>query len=271
MTDITPASSPSGHNPHADARHPDGLRAIDLDRPWRWLAAGWDDLRRAPTVGLTYGALAVVTSYALTLGLWAYDLAYLVLPLGAGFVLVGPILAVGLYETSRRLQAGQPVRLADAAMAFRRNPLQIALLGLVLTLALLFWVRVALLLFALFFNQQPPTLDALVAVAFFSSTSLPFLIVGHLFGGMLAAAVFALTAISVPLLLDRPGANVFQAIATSIAAVMLNLRAMALWAALIVVFITAGIATVYLGLLVTLPLIGHASWHAYKDLVGPEA
>ena len=265
MTDIAPASSTPGHGT------PNGLRKVDMDRPWRWLAAGWSDLRRAPVIGLAYGALAVVTSYALTLGLWVYNMAYLVLPLGAGFVLVGPLLAVGLYETSRRLQAGQPVSLADAAMAFRRNPLQIALLGLVLTLALLFWVRVALLLFALFFNQQPPSLDALVAMAFFSSASLPFLIVGHILGGVLAATVFALTAISVPLLLDRPEANVFQAIVTSFAAVILNLRTMALWAALIVVFITAGIATVYLGLLVTLPLIGHASWHAYKDLVGPEA
>lgn len=264
MTDIAPFSPGSGATP-------DALRAVDMDRPWRWLAAGWEDLRRAPGVGLTYGALAVVTSYALTLGLWAYDMAYLVLPLGAGFMLVGPVLAVGLYETSRRLEAGQPVSLAAAAMAFRRNPLQIALLGLVLTLALLFWVRIALLLFALFFNQHPPTLDQLVAVAFFSSGSLPFLVVGHAVGGLLAATVFTLAAVSLPMLLDRPGANVFQAIATSIASVMLNLRTMALWAALIVVFTTAGIATVYLGLLVTLPLIGHASWHAYKDLVGPEA
>ena len=195
MTDIAPVNPPIGH------AAPGGLREVGMDRPWRWLAAGWDDLRRAPTVSLAYGALAVVTSYALTLGLWVYDMAYLVLPLGAGFVLIGPILAVGLYETSRRLQAGQPARLADAALAFRRNPLQIALLGLVLTLSLLFWVRFALLLFALFFNQQPPTLDALVAVAFFSSASLPFLIVGHILGGVLAATVFALTAVSVPMLL----------------------------------------------------------------------
>jgi len=246
------------------------IQPVDLGRPWHWLALGWQDMRRAPGVSLAYGALAVVTSYALTLGLWVYDMPYLVLPLGAGFMLVGPILAVGLYETSRRLQQGEKATLGAAILAFRRNQLQIVLLGLVLTLALLFWVRIALFIFALFFHQQPPTFDALIATVFFSSASLPFIVIGHAAGAVLAAVVFAISAVSIPMLLDRPGANVFTAITTSIAAVLANPRAMALWAALIVVFTTAGIATVYVGLLVTLPLIGHATWHAYKDLVPTE-
>jgi len=261
MTDAVPAV------PSVNLR----IKSVAIDRPWHWLAMGWADLWAAPKVGLAYGALAVVSSYLLTLGLWSYDLVYLVLPLGAGFALVGPILTVGLYETSRRLAAGEPVSLGAAVRAFGRNPLQIALIGLVLLLALLFWTRIALLLFALFFSQQPPTLDALVATVFFSSGSLVFLIVAHLAGAVLAATVFAISAVSVPMLLDRPEANVFQAIATSITAVLVNLRAMALWAALIVVFTSVGIATLYLGLLISLPLIGHATWHCYKDVVLDEA
>lgn len=243
------------------------VQPVDLDRPWHWLALGWQDMRRAPAISLAYGALAVVSSYLLTFGLWAYEMPYLVLPLGAGFMLVGPVLVVGLYETSRRLHAGEPVALGDALLAFRRNPLQMALLGLTLMLALLFWVRIALFIFVLFFHQQPPTFDALVATVFFSSASLPFLVVGHAAGAVLAAAVFAISAVSIPMLLDRPVTNVFTAITTSIGVVIVNFRAMAFWAALIVIFTTAGIATLYFGLLVTLPLIGHATWHAYKDLV----
>ena len=87
-------------------------------------------------------------------------------------------------------------------------------------------------------------------------------------GLVLAALVFAISAVSVPMLLDRPEANVITAIATSFVAVRENLPAMALWAALIVVFIGAGLVTLYIGLIVTLPLIGHATWHAYEDLVG---
>jgi uncharacterized membrane protein len=222
------------------------VRVVPVDRPWHWLGRGWRDLTEVPGICLAYGAILVGVSFILTLGLWLAGLPYLVLPLAAGFMFVAPILAVGLYEVSRRLEAGSAPTLVEAALAWRRNPLQIALAGLILMLFHLAWVRIATLLFA--------------------GTSLMFFVVGTVIGGVLAAVVFAIAAVSIPMLLDRD-VGVASAIATSVTAVALNWRPMALWAALIVLFTALGLATLFLGLAVALPLIGLASWHAYRDLV----
>ncbi len=242
------------------------VRKVPIDRAWNWLAAGWNDLWRAPTVSFAYGVALVVVSFALSLGLWLIGWFWLVLPLAAGFMFVAPLVAIGLYETSRRLAMGLDVSLADLLQAGRNNRPQIAYMGVVLLLFNLAWVRLATLLFALFFHDQNPTWDNFLETLLFSSVSLPFLIVGTAVGAVLAAIVFAISAVSLPMLMDRE-VNVFTAIATSVTAVQVNLKAMALWAALIVVFTGLGLATFYLGLAIALPLIGHATWHAYKDLV----
>jgi uncharacterized membrane protein len=224
---------------------------IPLDRPWFWLAEGWRDLTDHAAVSLAYGALLVIVSFALTLGLFMAGLDYLLLPLAAGFFFVAPLLAVGLYECSRRRQAGLPVTLGTALMAWRSNPSQIAYMGLILMLIHLAWVRIATLLYALFFGQANPSLDSLVNTLLFSPMSLPFLAIG---------------AVSLPMLLDR-NVDVITAISTSFTAVLHNWRPLALWAALIVIFTAIGMALFYVGLAVALPLVGHASWYAYKDLV----
>lgn len=246
---------------------PPRVRRIDLDRPWSWLAAGWRDLCRAPRVSLAYGVLFALAGYAITFGLWWADLVYLVLPMVCGFLIVGPLLAVGLYEVSRRLEIGEPVSLKDAVTAWRRNGGQIGLTGIVLLLLLFAWIRLAALLFMLFFGLEPPPLADLFAQTFLNPDALPFLIVGTIIGAVLAAFAFAISATSIPFLLDRPDSNVFTAIATSVTAVKENAGPMLFWAILVVGFAGAGLVTFYLGLIVTLPLIGHATWHAYRDLV----
>ena len=140
-------------------------------------------------------------------------------------------------------------------------------MALVLMLFMLAWVRFAMILFALFFSDNPPRPEPLFLLDVFASAeSIPFLVVGTIIGGVLAAVVFAISAISVPLLVDRD-VNVFTAIVASVEAVRQNFWTMALWAWLIALFVAAGIITDYLGLIVTLPLVAHASWHAYKALV----
>ncbi len=141
-------------------------------------------------------------------------------------------------------------------------------MGLVLMLFLLAWIRLATLIFALFFSQRPVTMENFVSEVFFSAESIPFLIVGCGIGGVLAVIVFAISAVAIPLLLDREDANVFTAIAASVTAVTENPKTMAVWAALIALFIGAGLVTFYIGLIIALPLIGHATWYAYKDLIG---
>jgi uncharacterized membrane protein len=242
-------------------------RLVSEEHPWQWLSAGWRDLRRAPQVSLAYGAVISGVSFLLTAGLYLTDLLYLLLPLAAGFMFVGPLVAMCFYEVSRRLEAGRPVSVAGVAIAWRGNFSQIAGMGLVLMLFMLVWIRLATLIFALFFTGTPASWEALVNIVFFSLDGIPFLVVGTIIGGVLAALAFAISAISLPLLLDRE-VSVITAIGVSAEAVLRNWRVMIGWAGLIVLFTAGGLATAYIGLIVTLPLLGHASWHAYRDLVG---
>ncbi len=242
------------------------IRKVALDRPWMWLARGWEDLVNVPRASLSLGLVLFAISVVLTAGLLLAGHFYLLLPLLAGFFLISPLLACAVYEVSRCRERGEPVDALQAVAAIRRNLPQIALMGLILMLLHLAWVRLATLLFALFFQSTTPPLDRLIDLIFFSSVSLPFLVTGTLIGGVLATLAFAISVISIPMLLDRD-VSVFTAIATSWTSVRLNWQAMALWAALIVIFTGLGFATLYIGLIVALPLIGHASWHAYRDLV----
>lgn len=243
------------------------IRRTPLDRPWVWLARGWADFQAAPVVSLAYGVAFVVAGYSIALVLLATDSIYLLLPLAAGFLLLAPLLAVGLYETSRRIAIGTTPSLRGAIGAFRVNSEHMAYMGFVLMLINLFWTRMAMLIFALFFGAPRGTLRDLIDMTLFSSDSLPFLIVGTIVGFVLAAAVFAISAVSIPMLLDKPQTPVWVAIATSFVAVRTNMKPMALWAVLICAFTGFGMIPMFLGLAVTMPLIGHATWHCYRDIV----
>lgn len=245
------------------------IRSVEVDRPWHWLEAGWRDFVRAPGVSIAYGGFFTVVGYLLTYGLYAGDMLSLALPLAAGFTLVGPLAAVGLYQVSRRLEQGNPVSIRIALRDIAAHMGTVSAMGLVLLLFLLAWIRLALLIFAIFFGGRPTNLQDFVGTVFFAPESLPFVVTGVAIGAVLAGVVFTISVVSLPMLLDRD-VGVAAAIATSFTAVTRNIRAMTLWAALIVVFTAAGLATLYIGLVVCLPLIGYASWHAYRDVVVPE-
>jgi uncharacterized membrane protein len=243
------------------------IRRVPVDRPWVWLAAGWRDLLTAPSLSLAFGAASVVVGWAaISLLLW-FDLPYLVLPLSAGFFFVGPFMAVGLYEISRRLESGLPVDAEGALTAWQRNPDQVALMGLLLLLLHLAWMRAAQLLFAVFEWQSVPSWDRFMDLTWHSARSLPFLAVGVAVGAALAAVAFAIGAFSMPYLLDRRESNLFEAIATSVTAVQVNPRPMLLWAGLIVLLVALAMIPGLLGLVVVLPVVAHATWHAYRDIV----
>lgn len=244
---------------------PASIRAVGPDRPWQWLAAGWHDMWRAPAVSLSYGLGVTAFSWLLFLLLVEYRSIHWLLPLTGGFFMVAPLIAIGLYDTSRRLGAGEPVGLWIALTAWR-SPRQVALLGVALLLLHLIWVRVALLLYALFFGLAPGDLGRLVETTLLSGDAVPFLIVGSVVGLGFAIVAFAIAAVSLPMALDRD-CDAITAMLTSIAVVRRNKGAMALWAALIAVFTMAGMAMGFLGLIITVPLVAHATWHAYRDMV----
>lgn len=242
------------------------LRRVSLDHPWRWLSAGWLDMCSEPAVSYIYGAVFTLLGVVLFFGLDHWGMAALILPMGLGFTLVGPLAAVGLYDVSRRLERGDATGLGLALGAFRRNGGQIALVGLFLLIAFVAWVRLAMLEFMLFFGAEPPTLDHLMG-AVLSSAGVPLLLLGTLSGAVLALGVFAMSAIAIPMLIDRPDCDAMTAMLTSVEAVRMNLRPMLLWASLIGMCTLAGAMLFLVGLVVMLPLLGHASWHAYRDLV----
>jgi uncharacterized membrane protein len=242
------------------------VRQVPFDAPYSWLAAGWRDLWRVPRVSLAYGAIFAATGILLTIGLTHVGLISLILVLAAGFVLIGPMLAAGLYETSGRLEEGEPVSLASTLRAGFSKP-SLAHMGLLLMLIYLAWVEIALLLFMLFMGPQPmPPLDVFLSNLLLTPRGVGLLIVGSIVGAALGATVFAASAVAVPLMMTEP-VDVVTAVTISVKACRKNLGAMGLWAALIAGAMVLGFVTLFVGLVVTFPLIGHATWHAYRALL----
>jgi uncharacterized membrane protein len=255
-----------------DIKAASGPLTISDDDPWLWLAAGWRDLTRAPRLSLAYGAIFSFGSLGFVSGLIWLDLFYLLLPLGAGFMLVGPILAIGLYEGSRRLETGESVGFFDVLNGCRESLPRIMWAGGGLGLVMFAWMQIAALLFMLFFGDghYPSEPQLMFEMLFYSPRGLAFIFVGSSIGAVIAFVVFAFSAISMPLLMERD-VDFIAAGKISVDAVRHNLRPMLLWAALIGLFTATGIVTLFLGLIICFPLIGHSTWHAYRALVPKEA
>lgn len=239
---------------------------VGVDAPWGWIAQGFIDFGRAPVVSLVYGIAFVCVSLALTAGLWAVGLEAWTPAAAGGFLIVGPLLAVGLYETSRRLEAGEPVSLAAALFVARAARLQLAYMGFLLAFLYLVWLRVAMLLYAVFTLGQYAPLSDVVTHAITTANGLALLGVGSAIGAVIAFASFTVSAVSVPMLMAER-IDFMTAVFTSIEAVRRNFVPMLIWAWIIALCIAFGIATLFLGLAFVFPVIGYATWHAYRDLV----
>ncbi len=242
------------------------VRKISMDRPWQWIAAGASDLRRAAPVSLTYGAIWVVLSVSLIAGLVLGGLHHWLLPFAAGFMFAGPMVAVGTYAISYKLERGQEPTLGDTFRAWSTNSMQVALMGVGLMVFMLAWLRIATILFALFFGMDSPDPATLYSTLLLSPNGLGMIAVGTAIGAILAFGAFAISVVSLPLLLDRE-VSVLEAIEASLRSVALNFRPLLLWAAILTLFVLVGMLTFFIGLILILPLLGHASWHAYRDLV----
>ncbi len=238
---------------------------IDLVQPLRWLQRGWQDLRQAPLPGLLHGLLVTLVA-ALTWGL-AHQHFWLLAGAFSGFLLVAPLLATGLYAISRSLALGQPPSLATVVSVWRSGDTRLVRFGLLLALAGSGWVLTSAATITLL--SPTPILTPLDFVHFVMLAPNAFLFEAWLIlGGLMAAPVFASSVVAIPLLLDRP-VTVRQAVLTSWRCVLANPLPLALWATLIMLLTGLGLGSLALGLLVLAPLLGHASWHAYCDLVQP--
>lgn len=234
-----------------------------------WLRAGWRDLAVQPTSSLIYGLTVFLVSLSAIGGLFKLGMDYILFPVLAGFMVIGPILAVGLYEKSRRIADGRPVTLPDMVFVKAESGAQILFIGAVLCMLMLLWMRAAVIIYALFFGLKAfPGLDQIVAVLFTTPLGWSMLAVGSAIGGLFAAFSFAISVFSIPMLLNERR-DAFTAMGTSMALVWNNLPVMLTWGAIVLMLFLIGLATGLLGFLVVFPLVGHATWHAYKAIRQP--
>ncbi|MET0216384.1 MAG: DUF2189 domain-containing protein [Burkholderiales bacterium] len=239
------------------------VRKVPAMRPFVWLRLGWRDFTRTFWPSLLHGLVVAaggLAIFAVTLKHW-----YLLPGAFSGFVLVAPILATGLYEQSRLLSRGKQPTLADAIDAWRRGTRPLVWLGLLLAVAGTLWVVVSAGLFALFVKTPITSVESFLRYVVQLQGIFLFLL-WLVLGGLGAAVVFAATAVSPPLLLGRV-IDLRGAILTSVRAVGENPAAMALWATIIMIATGVSMATAMLGFIIAIPVIGHATWHAYRDLV----
>jgi uncharacterized membrane protein len=192
----------------------------------------------------------------------AYELAF-----ATGFLLVGPFFAMGMYDISRRRDRGLPVRLLPTLTAWRANVPAIGFYAVILALLMAVWIRVSVVVVALFFEGGMPNAATLVTDLAESENGLFFLLAYAAAGFGFALLVFSTSVISLPMLLDRENMDTLTAMITSFNALRLNFGPMLLWAAIIVALVVAGFATFYVGLMVVVPWIGHATWRAYRETV----
>jgi len=237
-------------------------REIAFDDVKAALVAGWADFRRAPAFGLFFGAVFSLIGILISYMLIVRGTSYWVLPVAAGFPLIGPFAAVGLYEVSRRLERSEPLAWRDVlTVAFSRPGAQLPSYAFIVLFFFMVWVYLAHLVFALSVGTM--TLPDLSSGAFFLTTGITVLIAGTLVGGALAALLFAISVISVPMFLDRT-IDVVSAMVTSVRAVLQSPQAMIGWGIVIAVAIAVAMIPFFLGMIVVFPLLGHASWHLYR-------
>ncbi|PRX31895.1 Uncharacterized membrane protein [Meinhardsimonia xiamenensis] len=226
------------------------------------LRRGWDDFRRAPQFGLFFSAVYVVGGLALV-ALGAGTVAW-TLMVSLGFPLVAPFAAVGLYEVSRRLEAGEPLRWGEilgVVAAERRR--QIPWLGAIIVIYFLFWSFLAHMIFALFMGPSLLFRAADSLDTYLTGAGLAMIATELVVGGVAAFLLFSLTVVSLPLALDRE-IDFVSAMLVSLRTVRANLGVMLLWAAIIAALLILGMLPAFLGLFVVLPVLGHATWHIYR-------
>lgn len=249
----------------AKPRVADDLTLADLRAA---LAAGWRDFLAMPQFGLFFGGVYVVTG--LVLGYLALVAGYtsLLIPATAGFPLVAPFVAVGLYEASRRREQGRPLAWVKVLNALRgHGDEQILSMGVIVFVAFGFWMIVAHGVFAVFMAQAGSGLEGWAFLA--TQTGLAMLGVGSIIGAVMAFGFYTITVVSLPMLVDRP-VSFMTAIIASIQTVTGNPFVMLVWAVIIAMVLFIALIPAFLGLLVALPVLGHATWHLYARAIAFE-
>ncbi len=240
------------------------LNRLHFADPLRWLAAGWRDFRRAPGIGLFYGTCFAAMGWLL---LKAFQNAPAwTVALSAGFLLVGPFMCIGLYDVSRKLERGERPDLGDSLTAWDTRIGTMAIFGAVLLVLEMIWARASLIVFALSFDGMPDFQGSLLKLL--DPENLGFIVAYVGVGGIFAGLIYAISVVSIPMILDRQ-TDAITAGLTSLRLCLTQPGVMLLWGALITLLVVLALLPAFLGLLVIGPVLGHASWHAYRAAVAP--
>ncbi len=271
-----PDAPPPPDNPHAAGVIPkivpplprENRRAHNL--PWRtafdWLRAGWSDLATNPVPSLLYGLGVFLVSAAIVGALFRFDYEYALFPALAGFMVIGPLIANGLYEKSRRLEAGERTGLARMVFVQPRSGYQALFMGVMLLGLFLLWLRASVLIWALFFGILPfPGTEDILPMLFLTPTGWALLLVGGSVGALFAAFAFAISVFAIPMLLTER-TDALSALGISMAMVWHNLPVMLAWGSIVLALFLVSVATAFVGLILVFPVLGHATWHAYRAI-----
>jgi uncharacterized membrane protein len=234
-------------------------RIITMDAPFRWLKKGWADFKSVPRLSLTYGIVMMLISILVTYVAYSAHSIVLAIALIAGFFFLGPALAIGLYSMSRQLDNGVTPQFLRCLREGKKNLGNEMVLSFVFLIVFLIWARSASMMHIFF-----PSISNIQTGDLYM-----FFGVGSAVGAIFAALVFCFGAFSIPMMMDR-NVDAITAILTSINAVLKNKKVMVFWGIIIVSLILIGIATFFIGFAILLPVVGHASWHAYREVVDAE-
>jgi len=274
----TPTETPDGLPPPADRASDGGrpgpdpaappslfeipLNPLGYADPLRWLALGWRDFVRCPGIGLFYGGCFMVMGWAL-LKLYENAPAY-VMALSAGFLLMGPFLCLGLYRASQRLENGEKPDFGDSLLAWDTRTGTLAIFGFVLLVLEMLWGRATLVIFAVSFDGMPDLKGSLLALL--DPQNLGFIAAWVIVGAVFAGLIYSISVVSIPMILHRQ-TDAITAGLTSLRLVLTQTGVMLWWGLLITVIIGLALLPWFAGLLIAGPVIGHASWHAYRAAV----
>ncbi|WP_332290634.1 DUF2189 domain-containing protein [Aquincola agrisoli] len=240
------------------------LNPLGVADPLRWLVRGARDFARAPAIGLFFGGCFVVMGWAL-MKVFERAPAY-VLALSAGFLLLGPLLCMGLYRVSQDLEQGRRPDFGDAVLAWTARPGALAVFGFVLLVLEMLWGRAALVIFAVSFDGMPDFKGSLLKLL--DPQHLGFIATYAGVGAVFAGLIYAVSVVAIPMILDRQ-VDAVTAGLTSLRLVLTQTGVMLWWGLLIAVLVALALLPWFLGLFVVGPVVGHATWHAYRAAVPP--
>ncbi len=266
------AGTEENHGAGAATRRPDPTRvnAIGFDAIVDALGAGLRDFRAAPRFGLFFGGVYAAGGILVLLTASALDMSYLSYPLAITFGLIGPFVAVGLYEVSRRLETGRPLDWTGVlGVIWEQRRRELAWMAFVVLFVQIMWMYQVRLLLALFLGFKSfASFGAFVEVVVTTPEGLMFLLIGNVIGAVLSVILFSLTVVSFPMLLDRD-VDFITAMITSVRSVVTSPKPMIGWAVLVTATLLVSMLPFFVGLVVTLPVLGHTTWHLYRRLVPP--